>query len=178
MPVPDKKMSADKRKTIYGMATQLGIYDKQNKDDDLHALVLRVTGKESISQLSDKDASMVIRELVKLKGGREAGRTDPPGNPPEKKQTQKQRQHRPGMITPGMQKTVWYHMYRLLEMDNKPSQMTLGERLCAVIKKFLRVDAIPQDPMRFVTFDAGNTLIEILKKMVEYEERKAGVKAK
>lgn len=174
MSVPGKKMSAEKRKTIYGMATQMGLYDKYNKDDDLHALVFRVTGKESISQLSDKDASLVIRELVKLKGGRE-GQANPPGKSTGKKEMQK---HRPGMITPGMQKAVWYHMYRLQELDSKTSEMTLGERLCAIIKKFLRVDAVPQDPMRFVTFEAGNTLIEILKKMVQYEERKAGVKAK
>lgn len=175
MSVTDKKMSSDKRRTIYGIATQLGIYDKQNKDDDLHALVLRVTGKESIGQLNDKLASLVISELVKLKGGSEIKRATPPGAPREKRESQKHGQHRAGMITPGMQRTVWYHMYRLEELDKELSQRALGERLCAIIKKFLQVDAVPQNPMQFVSFDAGNTLIEILKKMVHYEEHKAGV---
>lgn len=160
------KMSAEKRRTIYGMATQLGIYDKQNKDDDLHTLVYRVTNKESIGQLTDREAGTVISELVKLKGGKPKGAAGPSEKNP-----------RPGMITKGMQKTVWFYMYRLEGLDARTSQLTRGERLCAIIKKYLHLDARPQDPMRFVTFQAGNTLIEIIKKMVQYEERKAGVKS-
>jgi len=166
-----EKMSAEKRKTIYGMATQLGIYDKHNKDDDLHAIVYRVTGKESIGQLTEKEAALVIRELVKLKGGRAAkpARDIPPGK-------KEKPRHRPGMISPGQQKAVWYHMYRLEEFDAEASQVSRADRLCAIIKKWLHVDAVARDPFRFVTFEDGSTLIEVLKKMVQYEETKAGKK--
>lgn len=163
-----EKMSAEKRRTIYGMATQLGIYDKNNKDDDLHVIVYRVTGKESLGQLTEKEASLVIRELVKLKGGRtvKQSRNSPPG---EKEKSR----HRPGMINPGQQKAVWFYMYRLEEFDVKESQISRADRLCAIIKKYLHIDTVARDPFRFVSFEGGSTLIEVLKKMLRYEERKA-----
>lgn len=163
-----EKMSTGKRRTIYGMATQLGIYDKDNKDDDLHALVLRVTGKESIGQLTEKEANLVIREMVKLKGGQT---TKTERNARKKKDLQN---HRPGMISPAQQRAVWFQMYRLEELDTEPPQLSRAERLCAIIKKYLRVDAAAKDPFRFVTLEDGGTLIEVLKKMVRYEERRAG----
>lgn len=166
-----EKMSVEKRRTIYGMATQLGIYDKNNKDDDLHAIVHRLTGKDSIGQLTDKDASLVIRELVKLKG-----RTAPTDSakPSKKKEPP---QHRPGMINPKQQKTVWFYMYRLEDLDEETSRVPRAERLCAIIKKNLHVDAAARDPFRFVSFSDGITLIEVLKKMLRYEERRAKKKA-
>lgn len=167
-----EKMSVEKRRTIYGMATQLGIYDKNNKDDDLHAIVHRLTGKESIGQLTDKDASLVIRELVKLKGGRTAP-TDR-AKPPKKKDPP---QHRPGMINPKQQKAVWFYMYRLEELDEETSPVPRAERLCAIIKKNLHVDAAARDPFRFVSFEDGSKLIEVLKKMLQYEERRSKKKA-
>ena len=167
------KISDGQRRTIYGMATQLGLYEKGNKDDDLHAIVYRVTGKESIGKLSEKEAGLIIGELVKLKSG-SRGRADRKNA----RGRQKTREHRPGMITPEQEKAVWFYMYRLEEMDEEPAQMTRAERLCAVIKKYMHVDAAARDPMRFMSFKAGSTLIEVLKKMVQYEKRKAGVKSK
>ncbi len=162
------KMSDKKRKTIYGMATQLGLYDKHNKDDNLHAIVLRLTGKESISQLTEEEGGLVVNELIKLKGrgGRVTKTTR--GKSPE----ESLKGHRPGMISLDMQKTVWFYMYRLEELDKKPSQISLGKRLCALIKKYLHVDAVERDPMRFVSFKGGRTLIEVLKKIVEHEKQK------
>lgn len=167
-----EKMSTEKRRTIYGMATQLGIYDKNNKDDDLHVIVYRVTGKESLGQLTEKEASLVIRELVKIKGGREVKqvRNSPPG---EKEKLR----HRPGMINPGQQKAVWFYMYRLEEFDVKESQVSRADRLCAIIKKYLHIDAVARDPFRFVSFEDGGKLIEVLKKMLQYEERRSKKKA-
>lgn len=171
LPVTEK-MTAEKRKTIYGMATQLGIYDKSNKDDDLHAIVHRLTGKESIGQLTDKEASLVIRELVKLKGGRTASTHQAKSG--KKKESP---QHRPGMINPKQQKAVWWYMYRLEELDEVTSSIPRADRLCAIIKKHLSVDAVARDPFRFVSFENGITLIEVLKKILRYEERRAKKKA-
>jgi len=149
------------------MATQLGIYEKNNKDDDLHAIVYRVTKKESIGLLTGREADLVIGELVKLKNSRaKADRKNTRGK--------KEREHRPGMITPGQERAVWRYMYRLEEVSKKSSQKTRAERLCAIIKKHIHVDASTRDPLRFLSFSAGSTLIEVLKKIIQYEERKAG----
>lgn len=163
-----KKMSAGKRRTIYGIATQLGIYEKDNKDDDLHAIVYRVTNKESIGLLTDQEADLVIGELVKLKGISRArmDRKKPSGK--------KAQEHRPGMISPGQEKTIWFYMYRLEELDVKPSQLSRAERLCAIIKKYLHIDAASSNPFQFMSFKAGSTLIEILKNMVRYETETSG----
>jgi len=149
------------------MATQLGLYEKGNKDDALHAIVYRVAGKESIGQLTEKEADLVVVDLVKIKNG---GQTKMERKNPRGK---KARGHRPGMINPDQQKAVWYYMYRLEELDKEPSPTSRAERLCAIIKKYLHADAAARDPLRFVSFEAGGTLIEVLKKMVRSEKRKA-----
>lgn len=166
-----KKMSDGQRRTIYGMATRLGIYEKGNKDDDLHAIVFRVTGKDSIGKLTERDADLVIGELVKLKKGGRTGTERRKNYPGDKKQD-----HRPGMITPAQRKAVWFYMYRLEELDQEPSQATRAERLCAIIKKFLRVDAAAREPLRFISFKDAGRLIEVLKNMVRYEEQKGSLK--
>ncbi|ACV64884.1 hypothetical protein Dtox_4217 [Desulfofarcimen acetoxidans DSM 771] len=164
------KMSHGKRKTIYGMATQLGIYQKGNENDDLHAIVHRVTRKGSISQLTDEEADLVVGELVKLK--RENRALKARKNPDEYKQ-----KHRSGMINPNQEKAVWFYMYRLEELDSTPSQKTRTERLCAIIEKYLHVSAYTGDPFRFVSFANGSILIEVLKKMVRHEKLKAEEKS-
>lgn len=155
------KMNARQRRAIYGMATQIGIYEKGNKDDDLHTIVWRLTGKESIGHLTSKEANLVIGELSKLK---RCCKSDRGGKP---------QGHRAGMISKDQERAVWYYMYRLEEMDETPSQLSRAERLCAVIKKYLHVDTLASDPFRFISFKAAGTLIEVLKNIVRYEERKA-----
>ena len=162
-----KNMSDGQRRTIYGMATQLGLYEKGNKDDSLHAIVYRATKKESIGQLTGEEADRVIGELVKLKN---VGRVKAERKNPSE---EKKRGHRPGMINPDQQKAVWFYMYRLEELDKEPSPTSRAERLCAIIKKYLHADAAVRDPLRFVSFEDGGTLIEVLKKIVRNEKRKA-----
>lgn len=158
------KMTNEQRQTIYGMATQLGIYEKGNPNDDLHALVSSLTGKESLSQLTNPDAARVISELIKLKDGQNI-----PRKPKAKVVPQVSR---PGMILPDQIKTVWFFMYRLAEHDREPSKVTLGYRLCKIIEKNLKVSAFEKDPFRFVSFEQGSKLIEVLKKMIQNEKRK------
>lgn len=160
------KMTNEQRQTIYGMATQLGLYEKGNPNDDLHALVSGLTGKDSISQLTNPDAARVISELIRLKDGQNL-----PRKPKEKVVPNVSR---PGMILPDQVKKVWYFMYRLAELDREPSKVSLGYRLCKIIEKHLNVSAFEKDPFRFVTFEQGSILIEVIKKMVQYEKRKVG----
>jgi len=136
-----------------------------------HAIVYRVTGRESIGKLSEKEAGLIIDELVKLKNGSQgkSGSNRTRGR-------KKTREHRPGMITPEQERAIWFYMYRLDEMDEKPAQKTTAERLCTIIKKYVHVDAAASDPLRFISFKSGSTLIEILKKFVQYKKRKTGVK--
>ncbi|NSW90242.1 MAG: regulatory protein GemA [Firmicutes bacterium] len=157
------KMTNEQRRTIYGMATQLGIYEKNNPNDNLHALVYGLTGKESISELTISDAGTVISELIRLKEGQ---------NLPRKSKATSNQAHRPGMITPDQVKKVWYFMYRLAELDVEPSKARLSKRLCGIIEKNLHISAFEKDPFRFVTFDQGIKLIEIVKKLVQNEKRK------
>jgi hypothetical protein len=158
------KMTSEQRQTIYGMATQLGIYEKGNSNDNLHLLVKRLTGKDSIGKLDKAAAAEVISELIHLKNGFLP-----------KRQTnlkKMQPEQRPGMILPEQAKKVWYFMYRLQGLDSEPSKVSLGYRLCSIIEKNLNVSAFEKDPFRFVTFDQGSILIEVVKKLVQYEERK------
>ncbi len=157
-------MTSEQRQTIYGMATQLGIYEKGNSNDNLHLLVNKLTGKDSIGKLDKADAAKVISELIHLKNG----------ILPKKQEKPKKLQPKqiPGMIMPEQAKKVWYFMYRLQEFDNEPSKVSLGCRLCGIIQKHLNVSAFEKDPFRFVTFENASILIEVVKKLVKYEERK------
>ena len=157
------KMTNQQRQSIYGMATQLCIYEKGNPNDDLHGLVYSLTGKSSLGELDNLAAARVISELVKLKDSQGMQRVS--RKIPEAA--------RPGMVTPEQVKAVWFHMYRLAEYDKEPAKVTLGYRLCKIIEKEIKVTANEKDPFRFLTFSQGSILIEVVKKYVQYEKRKA-----
>lgn len=157
------KMTNEQRRSIYGIASEIGIYEKGNPNDNLHSLVSNLTGKDSIGDLTLTEANQVISELRRLKGGQVK---------PGKQQKESGKEHRPGMITPEQRNKVWYFMYKLAEYDQEPSKVSLGSRLCKIIEKHLSITAFEKDPFRFLTFDQGSTLIEVMKKMVLYEERK------
>lgn len=161
------KMTKEQRQTIYGMATQLGIYEKGNKNDDLHALVYKLTGKESIGMLTASDAGAVISNLILLKDAQ---------NLPRESHKKPDKVNRPGMITPEQEKKVWFFMYRLAEFDKESRSVSLAHRLCRIIEKELKVSAFEKDPFRFVTFEHGSTLIEVMKKYIQNEKRKSEAK--
>lgn len=50
-------------------------------------------------------------------------------------------------------------MYRL--QDASPSKAPLGDRLCAIIKKELGMDAFPKDPFAWISYKDGNKLVEV-----------------
>ena len=52
-----------KRRYIYSLGRKCGLVDDGNKSDDLHGFVYQLTLKESISELNDEQADIVIRQL-------------------------------------------------------------------------------------------------------------------
>ena len=78
-----------------------------------------------------------------------------------------------GGITPGQQRKVWYLMYQLAGCDKHISPIPIGERLCGIIKKELKIDTISKNPFAWLTYQDGSILIERLKKYVSSAEKKA-----
>ncbi len=72
-----------------------------------------------------------------------------------------------GLGVSGQQKKIWALMYELAKYDKKPGSVSLGDRLCAIIKKELGTDAIARTPFAWIDFDSGNKLIEVLKGYVK-----------
>lgn len=150
---------------IYAIGNALGIVERGNADDSLHDLVSSITGKNSLKALTYAEAQAVIRDLEKRQG-------DAP--PPRRKP--KAHAERPGGATAAQQRKAWALMYELQKRDTAPSTASLGERLCGIIKKELRVDAVPSQPFAWLTFQNCNKLIEVLKKYVANAKKKAGEK--
>ena len=130
---------------IYAIGNALGIVERGNAEDSLHDLVSSITGKDSLKALTYAEAQAVIRDLEKRQG-------DAP--------------HPRRRATEGQQRKVWALMYELQRRDTAPSTASLGERLCGIIKKELKVDAIPAQPFAWLEFQTCNKLIEVLKKYV------------
>lgn len=140
---------------IYAIGNALGIVERGNSEDSLHDLVSSITGKDSLKTLTYAEAQAVIRDLEKRQG-----------NSPPPQRRAATHTERPGGATEGQQRKVWALMYELQKRDTVPSTASLGERLCGIIKKELRLDANPEQPFAWVTFQACNKLIEVLKKYV------------
>ena len=149
---------------IFGLARQIGMVGDDGSRD-LHALVSNVCGKESLTEISKSDYLRIVQELEK--------RSSEP--PKAKKHESRSTQ---GM-SEGQMRKVWHLMYELKKFDSKPSSATLGERLCGIIKRELGIDAVPEKPFIWITYQKGSVLIERLKKYVYNAERRAAaVKAK
>lgn len=161
-------MTASQRKAIFGMCGQLGM-----SDDDRHALVLGVTGKESTKELTDRETEDVLRELRKRLGGETV--------PPEKRNPRAYKPAVPGMITPEQQSLAWRYIYRLRELDEKPmlhengTPVTPGERMTGAIRAILgnNMSKPGEEIFARAHFDEGVKLIENLKRYVNSAERKA-----
>ncbi|MEY8355240.1 regulatory protein GemA [Lachnospiraceae bacterium 54-53] len=144
---------------IYAIGQTLGIV-RPDHEDDLHALIDAMTGKGSVKELSFKEGNAVILELQLRQG------TPPPSRKVKKHQAVA------GGMTEGMQKKVWALMYDLQKYS--PSSASLGDRLCGIIKKDLKIDSTPKNPFVWLDYRAGNKLVEILKRYVSNARKKAG----
>lgn len=142
---------------IYAIGNALGI-KASGSEDELHALVGGVTGKDSIKSLTYQEACVVIARLEELQGKTVS--------PKPRNSKPKEHETRPGGVTSGQQKKIWFLMYELKKCDEVPNDVQLGDRLCAVIKKEFGADAVARNPFAWITFEQGNNLIEILKRYV------------
>ena len=146
---------------IYAIGTQLGIKGK-GRDDLLHELVYGVTGKSSVSELTDKEAAAVLSELYKRQ----------PPSPSKRDKDSEPGSF--GMATPEQQRLCWRLCYRLKELDPNPDSAEVFERLKGAITKVCGTNIIPPEtPFRCVTQDKCSKLIEQLKRYVRSAERKA-----
>lgn len=151
-------------KKIFAIGNALGITGRGGREDELHALIQGMTGKESVKALTYQEAAAVVTRLEVLQG--------PAASPEPPRKKEKEHSERPGGVTSGQQKKIWALMYELKKYDPSPESAPLGNRLCAIIKKELGMDAIAKKPFAWVTFSQGNTLIEMLKRYVESQKRK------
>lgn len=147
-------ISAQQIKKIYAIGQALGIVERGNDGDNLHSLVAAITGKESVKALTYVEAQAVIANLQQRQGAALLPRRP------------KTHAERPGGATDGQQRKVWALMYELQKRDTAPSTASLGERLCGIIRKELKADALPQQPFAWLDFRTCNKLIEVLKKYV------------
>lgn len=145
---------------IYAIGGALGMRGA-HRQDALHDLVNSMTGKASVKELTYSEACRVIGELEARQG-----------TPPPRKGGRPLRKTAPGRVSEGQQRKIWALMYQLAEAS--PSTAQLGDRLCAIIKKTLGVDAFPAKPFAWVTYRGANTLIETLKGYVATARKKAG----
>lgn len=163
---------------LYGLAAGAGLVEANNKDDLFHALVYSVTGKEHVSDLTDKEVAAVQAELISKM------RYKNHDAPVKKREKIPAPEIQPGMMNAKQIGLAWRLVYRLQELDDKPRRRDdgtvcgVGERMAGAIKKELGITANiagndPNKPFRWVSFENGEKLIEALKRYVRSAERKA-----
>ncbi len=167
-------LKSQQTQRIYAMGAKLGLVENGNKNDLLHELVYSLTEKDSVRELTEQEYKAVIKELAqRLK----MEHLEEPPRKPYK--AQKYSESGRGKMSDGQQRKVWQLMYQLEELDDKPSSAKLGDRLCGIIKKELHIDSVSKQPFRWLTYQQGTKLIEVLKNYVtNTQRRKDGVRTK
>lgn len=148
---------------LYALAAELGMVERNSKEDAFHQLVYGITGKSHVSKLTSAEANAVQSEL--LERMRLRNRTLP------FKQRGSLKKEVPGMMTVSQRKKAWSLVYRLDEVE--PKNVPVVERLIGAIEKILGITASKSDPFRWINFEDGSKLIEQLKRYVRSAERKA-----
>lgn len=148
-------------KKIYAIGSALGIVKQGNREDYLHILIGGITGKDSVKELSYQDASKVIIQLKQLQGKENAAKKQG-----FKKSVTPKQNTVSGGVTQGQQKKIWALMYELKKYDKAEGTALIGERLCGIIKKELKITCGLKNPFAWLDFTSGNKLIEILKKYI------------
>ena len=154
---------AQRTQRIYALGARMGILESDNKDDLLHNLVFRITGKKRIRDLTESEYKAVVNDMItQLK-------IDTLEEPPHHRHKY---ESVPGMMSEGQQKMVWKLMYQLKEYDLTESSPTLGSRLCSIIKKELHTDCTAKQPFKWLSYAQGSKLIEIIKKYILSAQRR------
>lgn len=152
-------MTSTQIQRIYKLGAALDLV----KNDELHTLVLGLTGQAHVSKLSDDEYQAVEHELLERIKLRQ--RTCPPIS-------SKSPSRAGSGMTKGQQNKVWQLMYTLAGYDAQPSTASLGDRLSGIIKRQLRIDANARQPFKWLDYQQGVQLIEILKKYISSAEQK------
>lgn len=141
-------LSKEKIKKLHAIAARNGLIVSGDRSD-LLALVHGQTGKEHVSDLTDKEYGAVYARILTL------GKKDVPG-----------------MMSSKQVGKAWALMHQLCEID--PCENTDAKaRMAGVMKAALGID-VPRvgDIFRWVPEKTGWKLIETLKRYVATEERK------
>jgi hypothetical protein len=148
----------DQNRSIHAIGRELSIFDpSMGRDDNLHALILRLTGKKSIKMLTELQAQKVIVELMQLM--RYDNRADLVG----KKSC--------SALTAEQQNKIWALMYELKKYDKDTLQATVGERLCGVIKKLTGKENQPKEPFKDLTASEARRITEEIKRYIASAKR-------
>lgn len=160
-------LTAAEIRKVYAIGARLGLVESNNKNDALHDLVSGITGKISVKQLTAEEYKAVMSELItRMK----ISQLEPPPEKQPKRQSNRKYEAIPGKMSAGQQKKVWALMYQLQKADTTPSIASLGERLSGIINKQFGIDATEKSPMKWLTTEQGNKLIETIKRYIRSAE--------
>lgn len=164
------QITKEQIKRVYALASGLGILESNNKNDMLHQLVFSVTGKESVSKLTDTEFKKLQGELIERM---KLSNLEAPLKTKKDKPKAKAPEDVPDMMTQAQQNLAWRMIYRLQELDETESSATVGDRMMGAIQKILNITVNAKSPFKWVSFEQGAKLIETLKRYVRNAERKA-----
>lgn len=141
-------LNKDKIKRLHAVAARNGLIESGDRSN-LKALIHAQTGKEHVSELTDKEFAAVYSKILTMAKGSV-----------------------PGMMRDAQIKKAWALMYQLCELNPREG-VDVRMRMAGAIKTILKVEA-PQcgDIFRWVPETMGRKLIENLKRYVETERRK------
>lgn len=145
-------INAQQIRKIYAIGNALGIVERGNEDDDLHALVSALTGKDSVKSLTYTEAQAVIADLQKRQGAAPLPRHKPKTHP-----------ERPGGATDGQQRKVWALMYQLAKADMAAytaASRKNGKKYIPLIKNATQLYVIERGALCGVVLDGSYNLTE------------------
>lgn len=123
---------------LYALAAELNLLERGNPEDPFHQIVCGITGKEHVSELTEKEEKAVLKELL------------------ERQRTA----DNPDKISVPKQDKVWALIYELCKID--PSDAKPADRLIGAIEKILNTSAAKSDPFRWVKDKDASKLINTL----------------
>jgi hypothetical protein len=148
-----------------------GLKERNNRNDDYHAVIYRLTSKSSTKDLTETEFIIVERELLYLL--RLGARQPPPPTP--RKNPNPEESTPPGMMSKDQIRKAWGKFYELKALDTTPSLASDRARMKAIIKRSLSIDtALSNDLFKWITVQQGHTLIEAIKGIVKNAKKEAG----
>lgn len=147
-------------RNLYAIAAKNGLVEHGNKEDPFHIIVYSVTGKTSVKKLTKREIKIVENEIFRRTNKNISG------------EKIKNQEAISGMMSPAQQSLAWHLMYKIRDYDLKISDKKIGERLAGVVRKNLKISASDTEPLKWVSAENGNKLIEILKRYARSAEKK------